>query len=70
MNWVKKKTDYSQIEEKRRILKNVFLNFFMEEKNPLITMYKHYNLLSKIGDCQDWCSGKDLNFHEEPLTST
>lgn len=32
MNWVKKKTDYSQIEEKRRILKNVFLNFFMEEK--------------------------------------
>ena len=60
----------SRIEEKRRILKNVFLNFFMEGKNPLITMYKHYNLLSKIGDCQDWCSGKDLNLHEEPLTST
>ena len=53
----------SRIEEKRRILKNVFLNFFMEGKNPLISMHKHYNLLSKIGGCQNWCPGEDSNFH-------
>ena len=60
----------SRIEEKRRILKNVFLNFFMDGKNPLISMYKHYNLLSNLGGCQDWCSGKDLNLHEKTPTST
>ena len=37
----------------------------MDGKNPLITMYKHFNLLSKIGGCQDWCSEKDLNLHEK-----
>lgn len=60
----------SRIEEKRRILKNVFSNFFMEGKNPLITMYKHFNLLSKIGGCKDWCSEKDLNLHGKTPTST
>ena len=60
----------SRIEEKRRILKNVFLNFFMEGKNPLFSMHKHYNLLSKIGGCQDWCSEKDLNLHGKTPTST
>ena len=70
MNWVKKKTDYSQIEEKRRILNIVFAFFFMEEKNPVISMRKNFNLLSNLGGCQDWCSGKDSNFHEGTLTST
>ena len=60
----------SQIEEKRRILNIVFANFFMEGKNPVISMRKNFNLLSNLGGCQDWCSGKDLNLHEESFTST
>ena len=70
MNWVKKKTDYSQIEEKSRILNIVFANFFMEGKNPVISMRKNFNLLSNLGGCQDWCSEKDLNLHGNAPTST
>lgn len=53
----------SQIEEKRRILNIVFANFFMEGKNPVISMRKNFNLLSNLGGCQDWCPGEDSNFH-------
>ena len=53
----------SQIEEKRRILNIVFANFFMDGKNPEISMRKNFKLLSKIGACKDWCSGEDSNFH-------
>ncbi len=53
----------SQIEEKRRILNIVFANFFMDGKNPVISMRKNFKLLSKIGACKDWCSGEDSNFH-------
>ena len=53
----------SQIEEKRRILNIVFANFFMDGKNPEISMRKNFKLLSKIGACEDWCSGEDSNFH-------
>ena len=60
----------SRIEEKRRILNIVFANFFMEGKNPVISMRKNFNLLSNLGGCQDWCSGKDLNLHEKTPTST
>lgn len=60
----------SQIEEKRRILNIVFANFFMDGKNPEISMRKNFKLLSKIGACKDWCSGKDSNFHGGTPTST
>lgn len=53
----------SQIEEKRRILNIVFANFFMDGKNPEISMRKNFKLLSKIGACKDWCPGEDSNFH-------
>ena len=53
----------SQIEEKRRILNIVFANFLMDGKNPEISMHKNFKLLSKIGACEDWCSGEDSNFH-------
>ena len=53
----------SQIEEKRRILNIVFANFLMDGKNPEISMYKNFKLLSKIGACEDWCPGEDSNFH-------
>ena len=53
----------SQIEEKRRILNIVFANFLMDGKNPEISMRKNFKLLSKIGACEDWCSGEDSNFH-------
>ena len=49
----------SQIEEKRRILNIVFANFFMEGKNPVISMRKNFNLLSNLGGCQDWCTKVD-----------
>ncbi len=51
----------SQIEEKRRILNIVFANFFMEGKNPVISMRKNFNLLSNLGGCQDWCRKVDSN---------
>ena len=44
----------SQIEEKRRILNIVFANFFMDGKNPEISMRKTFSLLSNLGGCQDW----------------
>ena len=53
----------SQIEEKRHILNIVFANFFMDGKNPVISMRKNFKLLSKIGACKDWCPGEDSNFH-------
>ena len=53
----------SQIEEKRRILNIVFANFFMDGKNPEISMRKNFSLLSNLGGCQDWCPGEDSNFH-------
>ena len=49
----------SQIEEKRCILNIVFANFFMDGKNPEISMRKNFKLLSKIGACEDWCSEVD-----------
>ena len=49
----------SQIEEKRRILNIVFANFFMDGKNPEISMRKNFKLLSKIGACEDWCTRVD-----------
>lgn len=60
----------SQIEEKRRILNIVFANFFMDEKNPEISMRKNFSLLSNLGGCQDWCSGEDLNLHGKAPIST
>lgn len=60
----------SQIEEKRRILNIVFANFLMDGKNPEISMRKNFSLLSNLGGCQDWCSGKDSNFHGATPTST
>lgn len=53
----------SQIEEKRRILNIVFANFFMDGKNPEISMRKNFSLLSNLGGCKDWCPGEDSNFH-------
>lgn len=55
----------SQIEEKRRILNIVFANFFMDGKNPEISMRKNFKLLSKIGACEDWCPEEDSNFHDQ-----
>ena len=55
----------SQIEEKRRILNIVFANFFMDGKNPEISMRKNFKLLSKIGACKDWCPEEDSNFHDQ-----
>ena len=49
----------SQIEEKRRILNIVFANFFMDGKNPEISMRKNFSLLSNLGGCKDWCSEVD-----------
>lgn len=60
----------SQIEEKRRILNIVFANFFMDGKNPEISMRKNFKLLSKIGACKDWCPGEDSNFHDQTVIST
>ena len=60
----------SQIEEKRRILNIVFANFFMDGKNPEISMRKNFSLLSNLGGCQDWCPEEDSNFHEKTLIST
>ena len=51
----------SQIEEKRRILNIVFANFFMDGKNPEISMRKNFSLLSNLGGCKDWCRLVDLN---------
>ena len=53
----------SQIEEKRRILNIVFANFFMDGKNPEISMRKNFSLLSNLRGCKDWCPGEDSNFH-------
>lgn len=60
----------SQIEEKRRILNIVFANFFMDGKNPEISMRKNFSLLSNLGGCKDWCSEEDLNLHGRPPTCT
>ena len=55
----------SQIEEKRCILNIVFANFFMEGKNPEISMRKNFSLLSNLGGCKDWCPEEDSNFHDQ-----
>ncbi len=60
----------SKTEEKRKILNIVFSNFQLDGKNVEISMRKHFELLSKIGVCQDWCPEEDSNFHEKTLIST
>jgi len=45
--------------KKKNLKKCILELFYGRKKNPLITMYKHYNLLSNLGGCQDWCTKVD-----------